>query len=207
MRSNAGLRATLHTELGPDECLRRLGASGWAGERAPGKWRPVPTDRGLFRRLAGQTIHLLPRESATGELGHAATFVPRFIGTISPHGVGARIDCRYGTQLAKPLIALGVAILAGTLLAASTERERYGTALSVLQLLVPVGLVYLLLVFAFVFLGQIATRTSDETMARAIRFLEETLDAQGTVTGSESGGVEETGVERRRSTDDGPRPD
>lgn len=108
------MRITLDTDLPPDECARRLRASGWAGTDQPGQWRPTATDRDLFRRLEGHRFWLATRDVHLGP-GAARALGLRFHGTLLPHGRGTRIVDDDGRRPGRPLLLLAV-LIGGALL-------------------------------------------------------------------------------------------
>ncbi len=107
------MRLTLDSDLTPDECARRLSASGWAGEPRPTAWQPTATDRDLFRRVDGHRFWLATRDAHLGPATARALGLP-FRGTLRPHGRGTRITGDDGRRPGQPLLPLAV-LIAGTL--------------------------------------------------------------------------------------------
>ena len=92
---------TLYTDLGTEECIRRLSASGWAGRPKPRSWQATATDRDIFRRVTGATFQLDSRAAdfpAPASSGGRFHFPQYFHGTLTPERHGTRITGYYGAS-------------------------------------------------------------------------------------------------------------
>ncbi len=108
------MAVVLYTDLPPEECIRRLSASGWAGEAKPHRWQPAATDRDMFRLLDGHRFWLVTRDVHLGPASVRA-LGPRFHGTLVADGRGTRITGDDGRRPGRPLLLLAV-LVGGTLL-------------------------------------------------------------------------------------------
>lgn len=108
----------LYTELSPEECRRRIAASGWTGAAKPDRWQPTTLDLNVFRKIHGDSFQLNLRRTTRNmpqephlttarrlEQGYRAM---SFRGRIHPHGSGTRITGRYGFGIVTRLSVLAV---------------------------------------------------------------------------------------------------
>ena len=104
-----------YTDLSVEECVRRLSASGWAGDPAARRWRPTAADSNLLRKVHGERFWLRSRSWVAywgeWELG----FGPwQFSGQLQPCGGGTRVTGRYvPTALGGLVIVLFIAMVLG----------------------------------------------------------------------------------------------
>ncbi len=87
----------LYTDLPTEECIRRLSASGWAGEVKPHRRQPTATDPNILRTVTGSEFQLWPR-SWQSVAGQRHSFPRNFYGRVRPCGRGTLITGYYGTS-------------------------------------------------------------------------------------------------------------
>ncbi len=108
----------LYTELSPDECRRRIAASGWTGAAKPDRWQPTTLDLNVFRKIQGDSFQLnlrrttrnMPHETqlTTARRLERGYHAMSFRGRIHPHAGGTRITGRYGFGMVTRLSVLAV---------------------------------------------------------------------------------------------------
>lgn len=176
-----GGKVVLYTDLPIDECVRRLSASGWAGEARPDRWQPTATDRDLFRLLDGQRFQLVTRDVHLAP-GSARALGARFHGTLTPDGRGTRITGDDGRRPGRPLLLLAV-LIGGTLLLQFTDLLTRGAGGVAPDDLIPISLtsvaVYLVLAGVLLALTRLVSRWSPDPLhTYFVEFLEQALEAR-----------------------------
>lgn len=171
----------LYTDLPVAECVRRLSASGWAGEVSPDRWQPTATDRDMFRLINGHQFWLVTRDVHLAP-GSARALGARFHGTLVPAGRGTRIAGDDGRRPGRPLLLLAV-LVGGTLLLQLTGMLTSGTGGAAPADPLPINpttvAVFLTLAGFLLALTRVVSRWSpDSPQAHFISFLEQVLEAR-----------------------------
>lgn len=174
---------TPYSDLPPEECARRLGASGWAGTPNPRRLQPTAGNRDILRVIRGRTFQLWSR-AATFPGDTSSPFPQAFHGRLQPQGGGTSVRGYYGaSRRMKVGIAVGIFLPTLALLSIENHYDFRGHGSVPWPSLALTTLVLAGLLFALYWaMDRRARRYAATGEAYFAAFLTETLEARPAAT-------------------------